>query len=116
MIAVKGIRTYFETLRELCKSGLVSHPLNGRPRLLVGRIDANQEFDIVLSLRASLLRTTTDEPRRSYRLTRLCRKADGWRKQAFTLTDGVPCQALHTRVRFVRIMHGGVASAVDEFR
>jgi hypothetical protein len=44
-------------------------------------------------------------------------KAEGLSpEKAFTLIDCVPCQALHTHVRFVRLMHGGVASAVDEFR
>jgi hypothetical protein len=51
MIAVKGIRAHLETLREIRKSELIFHPLNGRPRLLVGRINANQEFDVVLPIR-----------------------------------------------------------------
>jgi hypothetical protein len=49
MIVVKGIGRHLETLREFCKSGLIFHPLNGRSRLFVRRINANQEFDVFLT-------------------------------------------------------------------
>jgi hypothetical protein len=48
MIAIKGILAHLETLWEICETGLILYPLNGRPRLIVRRINANQEFDVVL--------------------------------------------------------------------
>ncbi len=50
MIAVNGIWAHLESLRKVRKPGLISNPLNGRPRLIVRRINANQEFDVILPL------------------------------------------------------------------
>ena len=49
MITVKGIRTHLETLWEICKSGFIFHSLNGCTRGFVGRINTNQELDVILS-------------------------------------------------------------------